>query len=118
MYYVCIENNQVTSVLNYRPNVPKGVDVVEISDSEHEAILQGSKVFNPDTRQVESKSIEVLAQETLEKQNAEHKEFLNNTDWKILRHLREKALGVSTSLSDGEYLDLEKQRDDAARAIK
>lgn len=40
----------------------------------------------------------------IEKSEAE--EFLQNTDWKILRHQEQQALGVETSLSEEEYLDL------------
>lgn len=118
MYYVCIENSQVTSILNYRPNVPAGVEVVEISDADHNAIVTGDLVFNPITKKIESKSVEVLAAEQAEKDNIEHKEFLNNTDWKVLRHMREKALGLETSLTEEQYLELERQRDEVARAIK
>ena len=44
-------------------------------------------------------------------------EFLNSTDWKILRHIRQKALNITTSLSDVEYLQLEQQRQAAAARI-
>jgi hypothetical protein len=53
-------------------------------------------------------------QETI---NAEKREFLNSSDWKILRHLREKALSIDTTLSETEYLELEQLRNDAAKDI-
>jgi len=46
---------------------------------------------------------------------AQNREFLNSTDWKILRHIREQALSKSTTLSQAEYLELERQRDLAAQ---
>jgi predicted nucleotidyltransferase len=49
--------------------------------------------------------------------NAQEREFLNNTDWKILRHLRQKALNIATSLSDTEYIQLEQQREAAAARV-
>lgn len=36
----------------------------------------------------------------------EAKKFLKETDWKILRHKEQQELGVETSLSEEEYLDL------------
>lgn len=43
--------------------------------------------------------------------------FLSSTDWKVLRHIREKALGQPTTLSDAEYLALEQERQQAADSI-
>lgn len=40
----------------------------------------------------------------LDKTEAE--KFLKDTDWKILRHKEQQELGVETSLSEEEYLDL------------
>lgn len=40
----------------------------------------------------------------------EAQEFLNNTDWKIIRHKEQQDLGIETSLSDEEYLELIAQR--------
>lgn len=44
--------------------------------------------------------------------------FLASTDYKILRHLREIALGLPQTLSDSQYLALELQRNEAAASIK
>jgi hypothetical protein len=49
--------------------------------------------------------------------NAVEREFLNSTDWKVMRHLRQKALGEPTSLTEEQYLELEQQRSDAASRI-
>ncbi len=43
--------------------------------------------------------------------------YLNSTDWMILRHMRQLTLGIATSLSDSEYLKLEKSRQAAAMKI-
>jgi hypothetical protein len=42
---------------------------------------------------------------------------LAETDYKVLRHLRQKALGQELSLSEEEYLALEQERSDAAARI-
>lgn len=50
-------------------------------------------------------------------QNQEHQKFLDETDWMVLRHIREKALGLETSISEGDYLDLEEERQSRAKEI-
>jgi len=59
----------------------------------------------------------ILAQKEQEKLNAVEREFLNSTDWKILRHLRQQALDLTTSLTEEQYLELEQQRQAAAARI-
>ena len=44
----------------------------------------------------------------LDKKEAE--QFLNSTDWKIIRHKEQQDLGIETSLSQDEYLNLIKER--------
>lgn len=44
----------------------------------------------------------------IDKKEAE--EFLNNTDWKIIRHKEQQDLGIETTLSEEEYLSLIKNR--------
>lgn len=52
-----------------------------------------------------------------EKLNDEAQKFLDSTDFKVLRHIRQKALGQELSLSEEEYLVLELERSDAAARI-
>jgi len=40
----------------------------------------------------------------------EAQEFLNNTDWKVIRHKEQEDLGIKTSLTSQEYLELIKLR--------
>ena len=49
--------------------------------------------------------------------NKEAQAFLNSTDYKVLRHMRQQALGVATTLTAQEYLELEQQRHMAASSI-
>jgi hypothetical protein len=60
---------------------------------------------------------EIEAQAISEKEKTEAIQFLNQSDWKILRHIRQKALGIELSLSEEEYLALEQQRAEAAAKI-
>jgi hypothetical protein len=117
MYYYCIENQQLISILNHEPAVPESVTVVKISAEDHLKIQSNEFCFDivqqcavpmPQTK------IQQIENQT---QNQRNREFLDSTDWKILRHLREQTLGLPTSLSQDQYRELERQREEAARAI-
>lgn len=117
MYYVCIENNQITAILNYQPNVPSTVSVTEISNEQYDQIVNNTHYFNLTTKKVEALTAEQIDAKATFNQNSIHREFLNSTDWKVLRHVRQKALGVPTTLTEEEYLELEQQRQTAADSI-
>jgi len=117
MHYVCLENNQVISILNYQPSVPQTVTVVEIPDNDFTKIENKTHYFNVNSRTVDAVPQEQLVQEQIFNENNEKREFLNSTDWKILRHLREKALTIATTMTEQEYLDLENQRQEIAKSI-
>lgn len=117
MYYVYIEDSLVTSILNYEANVPSHIEVVEISDEDYAGMHQQypTKRFDVATKTVVN--VDNSAQEAQDKINAEARQFLTSTDWKVLRHMRELALGGSTSMTNEEYLALEQQRAEAAARI-
>ncbi len=117
MHYVCVENEIIVSILNYQPSVPRSVAVFEISDEQAQQIQAQTHYFDLVSQTVKSISGDLAAQKSRELSNSEKREFLNSTDWKVLRHIRQKALGQSTTLSDAEYLDLEQQRAAAASRI-
>ena len=117
MRYICIEDDRISGVLNYEPNVPESVKVVTIDDAEYDKLTQRTHYFDIPTLSVlpydKSETDKLAAQEA----NLEHQRFLKASDWKVLRHIREKALGVPTSLSDDEYIELELERERHANAI-
>ena len=117
MHYVCIENNLVVSVLSYQPNVPSSVAVVEITDAQAAQIAAQTHYFDVTSKTVAAVAAGVTAQRAVAVANGQEREFLNSTDWKVLRHLRQKALNIPTSLSDAEYIQLEQQREAAAARI-
>jgi hypothetical protein len=117
MHYVCIENNLVVSILSYQPNVPSSVAVVEITDSQAAQIAAQTHYFDVASKSVATIAAGVAAQRATDVANGQEREFLNSTDWKILRHIRQKALNIATSLSDAEYIQLEQQREAAAARI-
>jgi hypothetical protein len=49
--------------------------------------------------------------------NSEAQSFLDSTDYKILRHLGQQALGLATSLTAQEYFELEQERQAARERI-
>ena len=117
MHYVCIEDNIIISILNYEPTVPESVQIVSITDNEATAINNQTHFFDIETQTVKPVASEIVAQIEQEKLNAVEREFLNSTDWKILRHIRQKALNTTTTLTEAEYIALEQQRNDAALRI-
>lgn len=117
MHYVCIENNIVVGIQSYQPAVPSTVTVVEITDEQHAGLVNETHTFDLITKTVVPVNPEILSEKNKEKLNAVEREFLNSTDWKVLRHIRQKALGITTSLTEGQYLELEQQRQEAASRI-
>ena len=56
----------------------------------------------------------------LEKQqelNKESRKYLNETDWLVLRHQDQLALGIETSLTEEEYLELLQKRQEARTTV-
>ena len=117
MHYICIEDNKVISILNYEPNVPSSVEVVEITDAQAAQIAVQTHYFDITSKSITAVAAGVTAQRAADIANGQEREFLNSTDWKILRHIRQKALNIATSLSDAEYIQLEQQREAAAARI-
>jgi hypothetical protein len=117
MHYVCIENNVIISILNYLPSVPSTVSVHEITDSQADQLRAETHYFDVASRTVTAAADSVAVLKAQEVANGIEREFLNSTDWKIMRHIRQKALNVATSLTDAEYIELEQQRQTAAARI-
>jgi hypothetical protein len=117
MHYVCIENNQVTGIQSYEPAVPDTVSLVTITDEQHQQIMNQTHRFDVASRNVVAVDSAVLAEKEQYRLNGIEREFLNSTDWKILRHLRQKALNVPTTLTEAQYIELEQQRQAAAARI-
>ena len=118
MYYVCVENNQIVSMLDYEPNVPSSVSLTVITDDEYKLInTEKSHYFDVESKTIKGHGAEVFAQRDVDAQNRVYERFLSGTDWKVMRHIREKALAQTTTLSEEEYIDLETQRNTAAAGI-
>jgi hypothetical protein len=109
------------SIINYEPNAPAEINVYPITEAEKIGTEAGTHYFDLTTHTIQSKPAEVLqakqAARAIEVANAEYRRFLADTDWQVLRHIRQQSLGIQTSLSQQEYLDLENQRQQAALSI-
>jgi hypothetical protein len=117
MYYVCVEDNSVVNILNYEPAVPSTVSIRTISDLDFEKIQAQTHIYDVASSSVIAIASDILSRIEIEKQNGTELEFLKTTDWKVLRHIRQKSLGIPTSLTESQYLDLERLRDAAASRI-
>ena len=117
MYYVCIENNQIVSVADYEPSVPPSIRVVEITDEQHQQIVDRTHYFDVSSNSVKTQVPEKAQENALFKDALEKQQFLDSTDWKVMRHIRQKALGLATSLTEEEYLALEQERQNAASTM-
>jgi hypothetical protein len=60
----------------------------------------------PDSYEIETEEIN-QAQEIL---NSNYKKLLSDSDWKVLRHIGQKIVGIETSMSEEDYLALETLR--------
>lgn len=78
------------------------------SEEELAIWLEGDKFKYPEGYIVEY--IDITAQVLQERINDEARNFLSSTDWKILRHLDQKSIGIATSLSDEKFIELLEKR--------
>jgi hypothetical protein len=120
MNYVCIEDNKIIGIFNYQPGVPDSVTVVEITDDEAKQIHENTHFLDTDNIVKPRPQADLdaeAANKELELENAEKREFLNSTDWKVMRHIRQTALGIPTTLTEAEYVALENERQIAANSI-
>lgn len=60
----------------------------------------------------------VTTNKTQSQINEEAQHFLDETDWKVWRHVDEKNAGVATSLTQEEYDDLFQERQEARNLIQ
>lgn len=117
MYYVLVEGNRVSNIINYEPNVPDGIEVFAITDDQYILIANNTHYFSPKEKKVIEIPKEVAEHQLALKAKKNDKSFLAETDWKVLRHIRELALKLPTTLSEEEYITLEEKRQAVAKAI-
>ena len=122
MNYLLIENEKLVGVCDYEPNVgDDDIQVItysgnipkerilyingKIEDSDNYVFLNGKYVRK-------TKAIINLINT-----NEEAKNYLNDTDWLVIRHRDQLALGQTTSLTNEQYLDLLTKRQAARERV-
>jgi hypothetical protein len=90
-------------------------DVLEVIEQEVDGVIQQTSVKLK--AQFIAEIIDISAEVEQSEINRQAKAFLQESDYKIIRHLGQKALGQQTSLSEEEYLALEQQRQQARNSI-
>lgn len=123
MHYILIENDEVVSILDYEPAVPDSILTIEISEQDYNKLVTDKTAyFDIPSMKIKDYTEEYINNLNLVEQqeiaNAENRKFLDSTDWKVFRHIRERELGVPSTLSKEQYIALEQQRAAAAAAIK
>ncbi|MBO6180619.1 hypothetical protein J6O86_02920 [bacterium] len=122
MNYLLIENEQLVGVCDYEPNV--GDDDIKIltysGNIPKERILYINGKIEDSNNYVfiNGKYVKrTKAVENLIKINADATNYLTDTDWLVIRHRDQLALGQETSLTNEQYLDLLAKRQAAREKV-
>ena len=122
MNYLLIENEKLVGVCDYEPNVG-GDDIHVITYSgnipRERIIYVDGKVADMNNYVfINGKYVKkTRAIENLLNTNDESKKYLNDTDWLVIRHRDQLALGQTTSLTNEQYLDLLTKRQAARERV-
>lgn len=122
MNYLLIENEQLVGVCDYEPNIGEDdIQVITYSGNiprERILYINGKIVDSNNYVFINGNYVKrTKAIETLLKTNEESKNYLNDTDWMVIRHRDQLALGQTTSLTDEQYLDLLAKRQAAREKV-
>lgn len=101
-----------------RCSAPDHIIQVECTEEDEKKLISREYIFDPNTKTIVKKGESQLLALEIENKNYENLRFLSSTDWMVLRHLREKALGEQTSLTEEQFLQLEANRHVAAKSIQ
>ena len=88
---------------------------VEIDIDENEEPVMKTQYFFVQDFNVEV--VDITEQHNQQLVNEQSLKFLSETDYRVLRHVGQKALGLETSMTEQEYLDLEQARQEARESI-
>ena len=122
MNYLLIENEKLVGVCDYEPNVgDDDIQVVAYSGNipRERIIYVDGKVTDMNNYVfINGKYVKkTRAIENLLNTNDEAKHYLNDTDWLVIRHRDQLALGQTTSLTNEQYLDLLTKRQAARERV-
>ena len=122
MSYLLIENDKCVGVCDYEPNVGNdNIQVITYSGNipQERLIYVDGKVADMNNYTfINGKYVKkTKAIENLLNTNDEAKHYLNDTDWLVIRHRDQLALGQTTSLTNEQYLDLLTKRQAARERV-
>lgn len=117
IHYVLVEDGRVIDIINYEPNTPDTVSVYPIPKEDYDSIVAESHFFDLETRKVIPVGAEITKRKLAIAARDKGKTYLQETDWIVMRHIREIALKLPTTLSDEEYIALETERHTVAKAL-
>ncbi len=113
--YIILKNN-VCNGVNSLPLDQSSLDEneqqIEIRDESNPLAILG-KTY----REGQFVETEKTAAEKQAEMNLTETIYLKDTDWKVIRHRDQLALGIPTSLTDGEYKALLEARQQARNAV-
>ena len=122
MNYLLIENDKCVGVCDYEPNVGNdNIQVITYSGNipQERLIYVDGKVADMNNYTFINgkyvKKTKVI--ENLLNTNDEAKHYLNDTDWLVIRHRDQLALGQTTSLTNEQYLDILTKRQAARERV-
>lgn len=122
MNYLLIENNELVGICDYEPNIGEdNISVIPYSGNipkERIIYLNGKIEDSNNYLFINGKYIKrTKAIETLVNTNNEAKNYLNDTDWLVIRHRDQLALNQQTSLTPEQYTDLLIKRQSARERV-
>jgi hypothetical protein len=74
-------------------------------------------IAKPSLEQLEALRADLDPRKVLMAESAAALKFLAESDYKAIRHIGQKALGIATSMSEAEYLALEQERQAAREKV-
>ena len=122
MNYLLIENDKCVGVREYDAHVGNdNIQVITYSGNipQERLIYVDGKVADMNNYTfINGKYVKkTKAIENLLNTNDEAKHYLNDTDWLVIRHRDQLALGQTTSLTNEQYLDLLTKRQAARERV-
>lgn len=122
MIYLLIENNNLVGICDYKPNI--GNDEIQILEysgpipKERIIYINGKVADSNDYVLIDEKFVKkTKAIEKLLATNTEARNYLNDTDWLVMRHRDQVDSNQETSLSQDQYLDLLAKRQAARNKV-
>lgn len=122
MNYLLIENETLVGVCDYEPNIGEDdIKIVKYSGNipkERILYINGKIEDSSNFVFINGKYIKrTNTVENLLQINADAKSYLTDTDWLVIRHRDQLALGQNTSLTNEQYLDLLVKRQAAREKV-